>query len=453
MIERVKRFIQTNQLITTQTKHVFAAVSGGVDSSVLLHVLHILSPDYGYRLHVVHFNHRTRGKESEADAKFVGELAEQYRIDIEMGILPATVNKMTETVLRDERYKFFTKILSRYENAVLATGHNRDDNIETFLMRLGKGSGLNGLLAIKPRRDDYIRPLLIVSRKEIEDYASKHDLTFRTDKSNSDVAIPRNAIRHLIIPFLKEHLNENLEDNLLKVIEDLSEYHRIYEDKLTEATISSIKKSKTGISLNRKRYLYYNQAIRRGLIEYCISSMYPLNYKVSDKNFQVWDRFIMNAQSGKRHSIFENGVAIAERNLILFGNRSEICEVTYELSVNNSVAINDKSVISLNKIKADNVSFDTDQNVEIIDGEKSGKNLVVRYWQKGDRFNPLGMINSRKLSDFFIDLKLSEQSKREIPIVCKQDQIIWVAGFRLDERFKVTEQTKVFYRLTLMKNK
>ena len=453
MIEKVKRFIQTNQLITTRTKHVLAAVSGGLDSSVLLHLLHILSSDFGYRLHVVHFNHRTRGKQSDADARFVERLAEQYKINIEMGILPATVNKMSETVLRDERYKFFNRILPRYENAVLATGHNRDDNIETFLMRLGKGSGLNGLLAIKPRRGDYIRPLLTVSRKEIEAYASKHDLTFCTDKSNSDVTIPRNAIRHLIIPYLKEHLNENLEDNIVKVIEDLSDYHRVYEDKLKEAIISSIKKSKTGISLNRKRYMYYNQAIRRGLIENCISSIYPLNYKVSDKNFHIWDHFITNAQSGKKHSFFENGVAIAERNLILFDNRSEIYEVKYELSVNNSVAINDKSVISLNKIKADNVSFDTDQNVEIIDGEKSGKNLIVRYWQKGDRFNPLGMKNSRKLSDFFIDLKLSEQSKTEIPIVCKQNQIIWIAGLRLDDRFKVTEGTKVFYKLALMKNK
>jgi tRNA(Ile)-lysidine synthase len=380
-------------------------------------------------------------------------LAEKYQIDIKIGTLPATVNKMTETALRNERYRFFGRLLSRYKNAVVATGHNRDDNVETFLMRLVKGSRLNGLLAIKARRNEYIRPLLTVSRKEIEKFAAEQGLKFRIDKSNKDVTIPRNAIRHKIIPYLKEQLNENLEDNLVKVIEDLSLYHSIYEDKLKEAIISSIKKTKTKISLNRRRYPHFNKAIRRGLIEYCISNIYPLNYKVSDKNFHIWDNFIIQAQTGKRHSFFENGTAIAERNLIVFGHIPEIREEKYNLSVDRSISIDNKYIISLNKIRANHVSFDNDRNVEIVDGEKSGKNLVVRFWKKGDHFNPLGMKHRRKLSDFFIDLKLSTMSKGEIPIVCNQEQIIWIAGLRLDDRFKVTETTKVFYKLELIKNK
>ena len=453
MIEKVKRFIQSNQLITSETKHVFAAVSGGVDSSVLLHILHILSADLDFRLHVVHYNHRTRGKYSDTEERFVEALAVKYKIDIKIGTLPATVKKMTETALREERYKFFVKILSRYKNAVLATGHNRDDNIETFIMRLAKGSRIKGLLAIKPRRNEFIRPLLTSSRKEIEKYASDKSLKFCIDKSNSDVSIPRNAIRHIVIPYLKENLNENIEDNLVKVIEDLSLYHSIYEDKLKEAIISSIKKTKTNISLNRRRYLHFNKAIRRGLIEYCISDIYPLNYKVSDKNFQIWDHFIIKAHSGKKHSFFQNGAAIAERNLIIFGHISENREEKYNLSVNQSITVDDKYTISLNKIRVNNVSFNKDRNVEIIDGEKSGRNLVVRFWKKGDYFNPLGMKNRRKLSDFFIDLKLSTMSKKEIPIVCNQEQIIWIAGLRLDDRFKVTDKTKVFYKLELIQNK
>ena len=451
MIEKVKQFILINHLITSQTNHVFAAVSAGVDSSVMLHILHTLASEWDYQLHIIHYNHRTRGKDSDADERFVEALAEDYKIDIKIGALPSSVNKMTETALREERYKFFNRILSRYKNAVIATGHNRDDNIETFIMRLAKGSGLYGLLSIKPQRTGFIRPLLTVSRKEIERYASENNLKFRVDKSNQDLSIPRNAIRHTIIPYLKEQLNEHLEDNLVKVIEDLSLYHCIYKDKLKEAIISSIKRSKTGISLNRKRYQYFNKAIRRGLIEYCISNIYPLNYKVSDKNFHIWDKFITEAQTGKRHSFLDNGTAIAERNLIVFGNIPEFSEEIYHLSVGKTITVDDKYTISLNKIRADHVSFDNDRNTEFIDGEKSGKRLVVRYWKKGDRFKPLGMKNRRKLSDFFVDLKLSTASKREIPIVCHQDRIIWIAGLRLDERFKVTENTKVFYKLELKK--
>jgi tRNA(Ile)-lysidine synthase len=381
----------------------------------------------------------------------VEKLAEKYKIDIKIGTLPHSINKMTETALREERYKFFGKILSRYNNAVIATGHNRDDNIETFIMRLVKGSRLNGLLAIKPRRNKFIRPLLTVSRTEIEKYAFENNLAYRIDKSNMDTTIVRNAVRHQVIPYLKEQLNENLEDNLIRIIEDLSLYHSIYEDKLKEAIISSVKKSKSEISLNRKRYQYFNRAIKRGLIEYCISSIYPLNYRVSDKNFCVWDKFIANAQTGKKHSFFDNGAALAERNQIIFGQIPEIREEIYPLSVDKPVLVDDKYRISMNKLGADDVSFDSDRNTEIIDGEKSGNRLVVRYWKKGDYFKPLGMENRRKLSDFFIDLKLSTASKRAIPIVCNQDKIIWIAGFRLDDRFKVTENTKTFYKLEMKK--
>jgi tRNA(Ile)-lysidine synthase len=453
MIEKVKQFIHANRLITAQTKHVFVAISGGVDSVVMLHIFHLLRSEWDYHLHIVHYNHRTRGKASDADERFVEKLAKQYKIDIKIGILPLTVNKITETALREERYKFFGRILSRFKNAVIATGHNRNDNIETFIMRLAKGSRVKGLLAIRPQRSGFIRPLLSVSRKEIENFASTHHLKYRIDKTNQDVTIPRNAIRHKIIPYLKDNLNSQLDDNLDKVIDDLHLYHAIYEDKLNEAIISSIKRSKSGISLNRKRYQYFNKAIRRGLIEYCISNNYQLNYIVSDKNFLIWDKFITEAQAGKRQSFFENGSAIAERNLIVFGRVSAIREERYHLSLGSRITVDDKYEISLNKIKAEHVSFENDRNTEFVDGDRCGSRLVVRFWQKGDRFKPLGMRNHRKLSDFFIDLKLSTALKREIPIVCDQDQIIWIAGYRLDDQYKVTKRTKLFYKLELKKIK
>jgi tRNA(Ile)-lysidine synthase len=417
----------------------------------MLHILHGLAAEFNYQLHIIHFNHHTRGKENDQDEQFVEKLAREYELDIKIGSLSTSVVKMTETALREERYKFFAKILSRFKNAVIATGHNRDDNVETFLMRLAKGSRLNGLLAIKPKRNGYIRPLLNVSREEIERFANTERIDYRIDKSNQDITIERNSIRHRIIPFLKQNLHDQLEENVDKVIKDLFLYQQIYEDKLKEAVVSSIKRSKTGISLNRKRYQYFNRAIRRGLIEYCISNNYQLNYKVSDKNFRIWDKFINDAQTGKRQSYLENGTAIAERNLIIFGRIPEIRTEIYTLSVGQTITVDDKYNISLNKITGDHVSFENDRNTEFIDGEKSGSELVVRYWQKGDRFRPLGMKNHRKLSDFFIDLKLSTTLKREIPIVCKEDEIIWITGYRLDDYYKVTDETRIFYKLELKK--
>jgi tRNA(Ile)-lysidine synthase len=139
--------------------------------------------------------------------------------------------------------------------------------------------------------------------------------------------------------------------------------------------------------------------------------------------------------------------------VIVFGYSPEIREDIYHLSVGQTIMVDDKYRISLNKIKREHVLFKNDRNTEFIDGDKSGNRLIVRYWQKGDKFTPLGMNNRRKLSDFFIDLKLNTTLKREIPIVCKDEQIIWIAGYRLDDKFKVTDTTTKCYKLELKKNR
>jgi tRNA(Ile)-lysidine synthase len=452
MIEKVKNFILANQLITANTQHVFAAVSGGIDSCVLLHMLNQLREEIGYRLLVVHFNHHTRGKSSNDDQRFVEELAGTYGNQIKIGNLPASLTKMTETTLREERYRFFTKILTQQPKAVIATGHNRDDNIETFIMRLAKGSRLRGLLGIRPRRNGFIRPLLPFSRKQIEDYARENKLDFREDISNRDQSILRNRLRHTVIPLLKNHLDDRLEENLIKVIYDLSLYYQLFENRLQEAIIASVKKSAAGISLNRKRYQNFNEAVRRGLIEYCISKLYPVNYKISDRNFIVWDTFIRDGKPGKKRSFLNEGIAIAERKQILFGDLVRNRDDIYPLSLGKPLSLNEEFTILFNEVKAAEVSFSNNRNIELIDGEQSGKRLNVRFWQTGDRFKPLGMKHQRKLSDFFIDLKLNTARKKEIPIVCNRKQIIWIAGFRLDEDLKVTPKTKVYYKLELRKN-
>jgi tRNA(Ile)-lysidine synthase len=452
MIEKVKNFILANQLITKDTPHVFAAVSGGIDSCVLFHILKQLEEEIGYRLIVVHFNHHTRGKFSDDDQQFVEDLAGTYGNEIKIGEISTSLTKMTETTLREERYRFFNKILSQQPRAVIATGHNRDDNIETFIMRLAKGSRLRGLLGIRPRRNGFIRPLLPFSRKQIEDYSRENKLDFREDISNRDQSIIRNRLRHTVIPSLKNQLEDRLEDNLIKVIHDLSLHYQLFEDRLQEAIIASVKKSKAGISLNRKRYQNFNEAVRRGLIEYCISKLYPLNYRISDRNFIIWDTFIRDGKPGKKRSFLHEGISIADRKQILFGELARKRDDIYPLSLGKSLSINENISILYNEVKAEEVSFSNNRNIELIDGEQSGKRLNVRFWQTGDRFKPLGMKHQRKLSDFFIDLKLNTARKKEIPIVCNRKQIIWIAGFRLSEDFKVTPKTKVFYKLELRKN-
>jgi tRNA(Ile)-lysidine synthase len=453
MIQRVKHFIQVHHLITPDYKTIYVAVSGGVDSCVLLDIMYRLRDELKYQLKILHFNHKIRGEASYTDEQFVEELANKYELPIQIDRIKGKPLRASETYLREHRLKFFSGIVAQTNNSLLATGHNLDDNIETFIMRLAKGSRLKGLLAMRPAQGIFIRPLLAFTRPEILNYACKQRLRYSEDKTNLDTTILRNRIRHHILPYLRTELNDQFSRNVSKVISDLNEYYQIYETNLKEAVTQAIRKSKNGILLNRKRYLQFNTAIRRGLIEYCISAIYPLNYIVSDKNLAAWDLFIRESKPGKKYSFLENGMALAERNHVRFGDLPQEKKEKFRLQLESPLNIENKYKISFEKILAEEVTFTSNKNVEYIDGKKSGDLLNVRFWKKGDKFKPLGMEHRRKLSDFFIDLKLNSALKKEIPIICKDDQIIWIAGYRLDDQFKISDKTKKVYKLQIVKLK
>jgi tRNA(Ile)-lysidine synthase len=449
MLDKVLEYIKRHNLVPASTRRIFVAVSGGVDSVVLLDVLKRLQPKFKYELQVVHFNHQIRGSASKADEKFVEKLAAQYGLRFQSGRLRDDVKNTSETFLRDQRFKFFSRLVEPHKDALIATGHNQNDNIETFVMRLARGSRLRGLTGIQPKRGQFIRPLLGITREEIVAYALRHQIRFREDQTNSDTRILRNKIRHDVLPFLQRELEPDLMNNLMRVMEDLGEHRSIFDQKLEEAIAHATRRTKAGISVHRKRYLKFSRVIRRGLIEYCISTVYPLNYSISDRSLQAWDGYIADALPGKKMTFLENGQAFAERHYIVFGEVPEHRKEKYWLVAGKSLLIHNRYRISLASVDRSEVEFHSDKNVEYIDGDKSGTVLIVRFWQQGDAFRPLGMRNFRKLSDFFIDLKVSKLVKKEIPIVCRDERIIWVAGYRLDDSFKVSADTKNVLRLKL----
>jgi tRNA(Ile)-lysidine synthase len=447
MIDKVKQFIIKHNLIPSSVSEVIAAVSGGIDSCVLLDILFRLQSNFKYKLKIVHFNHKVRAKASDDDEQFVLALAKKYGIDIEHAQFASTSCKISENHLRKARYQYYNEVLSAHPDAVIAMGHHRDDVIETFIMRLFKGSRLKGLRSILPKRDRFIRPMLSIARKEIKQYANENKIEYREDVTNFNLNIQRNLIRNRILPFLESELNDRIRNNIVKVLEDFTYHFQIYDDQLKKGINQSVIKSKEKIYLKKKIYKRLNPVIKRGLIEYCISLLYPLNYGISDLNFKLWDEFIEKAPTGKILMFKNNHRALAEREFIVFGFHPEMKERKYKLHPGDSVMIDDKYEISMQVVKRDDVRYDSNRYAEFINGNKSGKNLIVRFWRKGDKFIPLGMSHYRKLSDFFIDLKLNRSQKMGIPIVCKGDEIIWIVGYRLDERFKLSENTEIIYKL------
>jgi tRNA(Ile)-lysidine synthase len=449
MIKKIQQFISDKHLIPAKTRTIFVAVSAGVDSCVLLHIMSLLNEKLGVRLGIVHFNHKTRAGESDRDQAFVADLAAAYGFPLHTGARETGRHNTSETALREARYSFFDKILTDYPQSLIATGHNRDDQIETFLMRLAMGSGLKGLLAIPASRDDYIRPLLPVSRSEILAYAVANKLAYREDKSNEDLTILRNRIRHQILPQWRLAVSEKIDTRILKVIANLAEYQKLYEDRLTEAVVSSVQCSGKRTTLQRRRYAAFKEPIRRGLIEYCISKHYHVNYKVTDSIFQIWEMFITKAQSGRRYEFLAGCQASAERDHIVFGEPAASRKTHIPLQLDSEVAIDEKSKISWIKTNPREVVIGSAATVEYVDADQCGDRLFVRFWRKGDRFQPLGMAHERKLIDFFIDLKLSIDRKMHVPLICNEELIVWVAGYRINENVKIRKRTKRVYKLEL----
>ena len=451
MIEKIRTFIIENNLINSTTPEIIVAVSGGIDSCVLLDILVKLQPDFTYNLKIIHLNHRVRGKASDDDEMFVISMAKKYNLIIEHSRLSAGSKKKTETYLREKRYQYFNEVLANHPGSVIATGHHMDDLVETFIMRLMKGSRLKGLLSIIPKRDRFIRPMLAVGRKEIEQYAQENEIQYKQDLTNLDTVIQRNLVRHKILPYLESELDKNIKENLVKIIKEFTYHYQIYDEQIKDAVNHSVIKSNKTIILNKEKYDRFNPVIRRGLIEYCISLLYPLNYSISDPEYKLLNEFIKNAQTGKIFTLKKGFIAFAERENIIFGFPCNSNKEKYVLNLSNAVSIGDKYRIRMTLIDKKDVKYNLNRNIEFINGDKSGDNLIVRFWQTGDRFMPLGMEQYRKLSDFFIDLKINRYRKREIPIVCARNKIIWIAGYRLDGRFKVSEKTAVIYKLELEK--
>ena len=272
---KVFKTIGKNKLIAPGEK-IVVAVSGGADSVCLFDVLFKLKNRLNIDLAVCHYNHRLRGEDSYNDFAFVKKIAKDYGTDFFGGEAKRDNLFKNEEEARFARYQFFEKILREGRGDKMAVAHNLNDQIETFFLRLLRGTGLSGLKSIPYRREKFIRPLLDISRIEIEDYLQKEGLSFRVDQTNFDLSFTRNYFRHKVIPMLQK-INPNLEETLAGTIASLNEDDELIE-KLSEEAFKNILESeeKNKIILSRKKWLLLPSALRSGTIRYAISQLSSL---------------------------------------------------------------------------------------------------------------------------------------------------------------------------------
>ena len=445
--QKILQFIKKKGLITSG-EQIVLAVSGGIDSVVMLDVLVQLKSILGIELEVAHVNHQLRGKESGGDEKFVRKLAKQYDITCTVERVQ-TKKKVKElhgslqNVARELRYSFFDTLKKSLKADRVATAHNANDNAETVLMNLLRGTGIDGLQGIPLRRGTIVRPLLCATRKEIASYAKERKLFFREDSSNLKDDYTRNYLRHKIIPKLEKRINPSLVESLLRESEIIAA-NAEFVDELVENSYDFVVKNKE-IFIHQAKALHpflLQMMIRRLLIENGIEPSFDSIGALLD---------LMNHQKGKIAEMGNTWIAERLEKSIQIRKRKELKAFAFKME-NAGTLTTDKFVFSIKKssrqVGTDN-KVKSDASIEYVDARFVKFPIVIRSWKKGDAFIPLGMKGKKKLSDFLGEQKLSAEEKLAAPVVETSGKIVWVAGRRLDERFKITDSTTETYQLTI----
>jgi tRNA(Ile)-lysidine synthase len=446
---KLKEFIQDHRLLTRK-QSVLLAVSGGVDSMVLLHLFSRFREHMKLHLAVIHVNHQLRGEESEGDEKFVKEMSGFYGIpfyceQIDVMAYAHELNLSKQLAARHLRYDCFERIRIQAGADVVATAHHADDNAETVLLNIMRGTGIHGLAGIPLKREAgcVIRPLLFATRKEIEAYAAEQGIKYRNDSSNRSMAYRRNALRHNILPMLQKrhpHIVQTL-NHIARMMQDVNDK---MGNVVSTTKHSLARKDLQGcLTLDIKRLKSEPDFLWD---EIFVDLLHQLNIEPTEKKVHALHRLCMQP-TGRRVELNGTFAACRDRDFIVFKStgleqpmiRRVECGKSYDCK---------NFLVSISTPESVPSAYTGTHEVEYIDADRLGQQLVLRPWHAGDWFIPLGMKKKKKLSDFFTDQKVPRYHKSSVPVLESDGVIVWICGRRLDDRFKLTDQTQTAIRLT-----
>ncbi|MCK0159712.1 tRNA lysidine(34) synthetase TilS [Allomuricauda sp. F6463D] len=414
-------------------KKLLLACSGGVDSVVLAH----LCISEGMDIALAHCNFNLRAEESDGDEDFVRRLAAQLGVEVFVACFKTADYAETQGIsiqmaARELRYQWFAELLQAHSFDFVLTAHHADDSLETFLINLSRGTGIQGLSGIPKVNQHVVRPLLPFSEQEILDYAKSENVIWREDSSNASIKYLRNKIRHQIVPLLKE-LHPTFLQNFLKTQDNLQQTNDLLKHQLNELKTNLFKPKNGAIE------------IRVSELEQLVPLEPYLFGLFHDYGFTQWEdvKGLLTAISGK-HVVSSTHQLLKDRDCLILSELKPKKKESYPIYLEDTppnVPVN---------LKLEYVETIEKQgrNVVFLDKEKLNFPLVLRNWEKGDYFYPFGMQGKKKLSKFFKDEKMDLISKEKQWLLCSDNNIIWVVGKRADERFKVEDSTRQILKIT-----
>lgn len=440
LIDKVKEFFAIRDIKPEENK-MLVACSGGIDSMTLAHLLKALNCEFS----LVHCNFKLRTNDSDLDESFVKGFGKTNGIQtfvqqFETKSYADSKKISIQMAARELRYSYFNSLLEEHQFNYLLTAHHLDDSLETLLINLGRGTGISGLAGIPSSKNFILRPLHQVNRKEIVQYVETHKIAWREDVSNQKDDYQRNFIRHHISPKLKETY-KGYESGFVNSLSNISMDVELFQHQLRNILNKITFTKENKVHLNIKKLLQYPSI--PSILNFWLNPYGNFDLKAIEKS--------LNHNSGKTFQTKSYTLLLDRGYLVLSKNIDNSKGINQHFINETDLFIEEP--LGLEVYSNDNDIFDIprDKNIAALDKSKLSFPLYLRKWKEGDRFIPLGMEKSKKISDFFIDNKLSLFEKSEAWLLCSGDDIIWVIGYRINDDYKITSETKSTYFVRLLK--
>lgn len=429
---------------------IVVGLSGGADSCALLHSLSTMFEGTDVKLFAAHLNHGIRKEEAKRDQLYSEDFSKRCLVDFvtkEVDVPSyARENKISDEMAgRALRYDFFYEVCEKYNCNKIAVAHNKNDNAETILLNLIRGTGSNGFEGIKPKNGKIIRPLINTSRKEIEEYSLQNKIEYVTDSTNLSDIYARNIIRNQILPKMNE-INSAAIDNILRFSDIISQENSFINGYIKNSDL--ITTVGDSLQIDRKKFELLHPAIRRRTLLKAIIDFRGSTVNISMKQI---DALSLNIKTGNTFTFGSECKATVNATHILFTKQAsdEIC-YEYRISIPGKIKI--KEIGSEYKFEYVTNYVHRQNSLCISADNLDEKDVFIRSRQPGDTFVPYGMKGSKKIKSFFIDAKIPAYERQNFPLLVNKSEICCIFPLRVSENYKVTESTKKILMITLVES-
>ena len=458
ILKKVYEYIKKNKLIE-ENEHIIVGLSGGADSICLLHILHSLSKTLKIKLTAIHINHMLRGEEAQRDEDFVVDFCNKIGVDvITKKINVSQISKerklSEEEAGRNARYATFYEYKKLLDADKIATAHNKNDNAETVIMNIIRGTGLSGLKGIDSKRNDIIRPILVLERGEIEDYCNACKLSVVTDSTNKETVYTRNKIRLKLIKEIDDMFNVNI-TRKINQMSDLVREDNDYLEYTAKQVFSNCLEDRNSreICLNIKKIRKHHKAIIKRVLRLSIGEIKNDINSIENKHIESICGLIDSNKTGIKVELPKKIRAYKDYNILRIYKKEDVQEKFDEVKVDGirDIKLNNEYLVKMERVEDIKKESLKDTYAKYFDYDKLIKEgFTIRKRRDGDIFKPLNSNGTKKLKKYFIDKKISRIERDNFYLLAKGNEIIWIVRDKISDNYKVTSETKGIIKITFI---